>query len=78
MAKPRTVEGDAENQRRAKTAFPEAECELEFKLLFNYWLQPYFLFVATDKSVNKATPKLFEAFGTPEKLAEAEIDEIDS
>ncbi|GIR34792.1 MAG: hypothetical protein CM15mP49_01770 [Actinomycetota bacterium] len=32
---------------------------------------------ATDKSVNKATPKLFEAFGTPEKLAEAEIDEIE-
>jgi endonuclease-3 len=55
---------------------PMAETELHFK-------NPYQLLVATilsaqctDKRVNMITPPLFERFATPEKMAEAEPDEV--
>mgnify|MGYP006241536815 FL=1 len=78
MAKPRTAEGRCRRtNEELKTTFPEAECELEFETPFQLLVATILSAQATDKSVNKATPKLFEAFGTPEKLAEAEIDEIE-
>ena len=55
---------------------PIAETELEYK-------DPYELLVAvilsaqcTDKRVNQITPDLLKRFPTPEKLAEAEPDEV--
>ncbi len=55
---------------------PVAESELNYR-------NPYELLVAvilsaqcTDKRVNMVTPDLFERFPTPERLAEAEPDEI--
>ena len=55
---------------------PEAATELEFA-------NPYQLLVAvilsaqcTDKRVNLITPALFEAFPTPQSLAEADTDDI--
>ena len=55
---------------------PEAATELEFA-------NPYQLLVAvilsaqcTDRRVNMVTPALFEAFPTPESLAEADTDDI--
>lgn len=78
MAKPRTAEGRCRRtNEELKATFPEAECELEFETPFQLLVATILSAQATDKSVNKATPKLFEAFGTPEKLAEAEIDEIE-
>lgn len=57
-------------------AMPMAESELEFS-------SPYELVVAvmlsaqcTDRRVNLTTPALFERFPTPEKMAEAEAEEI--
>lgn len=57
-------------------AMPVAESELEFS-------SPYELVVAvmlsaqcTDRRVNLTTPALFERFPTPEKMAEAEAEEI--
>lgn len=57
-------------------AMPVAESELEFS-------SPYELMVAvmlsaqcTDRRVNLTTPALFERFPTPEKMAEAEAEEI--
>lgn len=55
---------------------PEAETEL-------YYENPYQLLVAvilsaqcTDKRVNLTTPSIFKAFPTPEKLAEADFEEV--
>lgn len=55
---------------------PEAETEL-------YYENPYQLLVAvilsaqcTDKRVNLTTPAIFKQFPTPEKLAQAEFDEV--
>lgn len=55
---------------------PEAETEL-------YYENPYQLLVAvilsaqcTDKRVNLTTPSIFKEFPTPEKLANAEFDDV--
>lgn len=55
---------------------PEAETEL-------YYENPYQLLVAvilsaqcTDKRVNMTTPAIFKKFPTPEKLAQADFDEV--
>jgi endonuclease-3 len=55
---------------------PEAETEL-------YYENPYQLLVAvvlsaqcTDKRVNLTTPALFKKYPTPEKLAQAEFDDV--
>lgn len=55
---------------------PEAETEL-------YYENPYQLLVAvilsaqcTDKRVNITTPAIFKQFPTPEKLAQAEFDDV--
>lgn len=55
---------------------PEAETEL-------YYENPYQLLVAvilsaqcTDKRVNLTTPSIFKQFPTPEKLAEADFDDV--
>ncbi|GAA4377968.1 endonuclease III [Hymenobacter koreensis] len=58
------------------THFPEPETELHYR-------NPYELLVAvvlsaqcTDKRVNLITPPLFEQFPTPERLAEASVEDI--
>lgn len=58
--------------------FPNAHCEL-------YHNNPFELLVAvvlsaqtTDAAVNKVTPALFEAFPTPESLANAPLPDIES
>ena len=57
-------------------AMPVAESELNFR-------SPYELLVAvmlsaqcTDKRVNMTTPALFEAFPTPQALAEATVEQV--
>ena len=60
-----------------KARYPDAHCELT-------WTQPHELLIATilsaqctDVSVNKATPRLFEAFPTPADYARASPAEIE-
>ena len=78
MGKPRTPEGRCRRtNEELKSTFPDAECELDFETPFQLLVATILSAQATDKSVNKATPKLFETYGTPEKLAEAEIVEIE-
>jgi len=59
-----------------KENFPDPKTELEYS-------NPYELLVAvilsaqcTDKRVNLTTPKLFEAFPTPQHLADSNSDEV--
>ncbi len=62
--------------RRLHAINPEPKGELE-------WTNPFTLLVAvalsaqaTDKSVNKATPALFKAADTPEKMAALSVEKI--
>lgn len=55
---------------------PEAATELEFANPFQLLVAVILSAQCTDKRVNLITPALFEAFPTPERLAEADIDDI--
>lgn len=74
--KPMTKDKIREFFRRLHDANPEPKGELD-------WTTPFTLLVAvalsaqaTDKSVNKATPKLFALADTPEKMAALGEDKI--
>lgn len=56
--------------------FPEAHGELNYETPFQLLIAVILSAQATDVSVNKATPALFEVFPTPETLAEAPLEEI--
>lgn len=56
--------------------YPEAECALNHKNVFELIIAVALSAQTTDVSVNKVTPKLFEAYGTPEKLAAANPDDV--
>lgn len=56
--------------------FPEAHGELQHNNPYELLIAVILSAKATDVSVNKATPALFEAFPTPEDLAAASVEEI--
>ncbi|MDO7880431.1 MAG: endonuclease III [Enterococcus mundtii] len=56
--------------------FPKAHGELQHKNPYELLIAVILSAQATDVSVNKATPALFEAFPTPEALAKAPLEEI--
>ena len=56
--------------------FPEAHGELQHKNPYELLIAVILSAQATDVSVNKATLALFEAFPTPEDLAQAPLEEI--
>ena len=56
--------------------FPEAHGELQHKNRYELLIAVILSAQATDVSVNKATPALFQAFPTPEALAKAPLEEI--
>ncbi|WP_195640349.1 endonuclease III [Enterococcus durans] len=56
--------------------FPEAHGELQHNNPYELLIAVILSAQATDVSVNKATPALFEAFSTPEDLAAASVEEI--
>ncbi|MFS0925758.1 endonuclease III [Enterococcus durans] len=56
--------------------FPEAHGELQHNNAYELLIAVILSAQATDVSVNKATPDLFEAFPTPEDLAAASVEEI--
>lgn len=56
--------------------FPEAACELRHKNPFELLIAVILSAQATDVSVNKATPALFDAYPTPEALSQAPIEVI--
>ena len=56
--------------------FPDAHGELVHKNPFELLIAVILSAQATDVSVNKATPGLFQAFPDPETLAQASVEEI--
>lgn len=59
-----------------KELYPNARGELNYDTPFQYLIAVILSAQATDISVNKATPLLFEAYPTAEKLAQASLEDV--
>lgn len=58
--------------------FPEAHGELEWETPFQLLIATILSAQATDKGVNKATPALFAAYPDAEKMANADIADVEN
>lgn len=57
--------------------FPNAHCELLHNTPFQLLVAVVLSAQTTDNAVNKVTPALFEAFPTPQAMAEADVKDIE-
>lgn len=57
--------------------FPDAHCELNHRNDYEMTIAVVLSAQTTDASVNRVTPKLFEAYPTPADLAKAPLREIE-
>lgn len=57
--------------------YPNAECELKHRNNFELVVAVALSAQTTDKAVNKVTPKLFQHFGTPTLMANADLTQIE-
>ena len=62
---------------RLEKLYPDAICSLDYKDAFQLLIATRLSAQCTDKRVNIVTPKLFERFPTPEKMADADIKELE-
>ena len=81
MACPKETREEKKRRARAilealKKAYPEAKTELRHKNPFELLVATVLSAQATDKGVNRVTPKLFARWPTPEALAEADPEEV--
>lgn len=63
--------------RKLEAAYPGARTELRHQNPFQLLVATVLSAQATDRSVNEATPALFERFPTPEALAAARPEEVE-
>lgn len=56
--------------------YPDAKAELTHKNAFELLIAVILSAQTTDVGVNKVTPRLFEAYPTPELMMEADVEEI--
>mgnify|MGYP003183354849 FL=1 len=57
--------------------YPDAECALDHKNIYQLLVAVVLSAQTTDVSVNKVTPALFEAYPTPEALSNARHEEVE-
>jgi len=57
--------------------YPEATCSLDFETPFQIVIAVMLSAQCTDERVNKTTPLLFKNYGTPEKLANIGLKELE-
>lgn len=57
--------------------FPDAHCELNYRFDYELLIAVMLSAQATDKSVNKATEKLFNRYPTLLELSQARVDEVE-
>ncbi len=62
---------------KLEAKYPDAECALVHKDIFQLIVAVALSAQTTDKAVNKITPALFEAYPTPYQLAEAKNEEVE-
>lgn len=60
-----------------KKMYPDATCSLDFHTPFQMVIAVMLSAQCTDERVNKTTPYLFEKYGTPEKMAIADIKDLE-
>ncbi len=61
-----------------RAAHPDAHCELVHRNAFELVVATALSAQTTDVAVNKATPGLFAAYPTPEKLAAARLEDVEA
>ena len=64
--------------RVLKRSYPEAECSLMHRNPFELLMATILSAQCTDERVNKVTPALFARYGTPAKMAGAELTQIEA
>ena len=60
------------------TFIPTVKCQLNFSTPFELLIATILSAQTTDKRVNSITPELFDEYGTPEKLADARLEDVES
>jgi Predicted EndoIII-related endonuclease len=63
-------------QRELEKLYPEVPIPLDHVDAYTLMVAVALSAQTTDKKVNQVTPKLFEVAGTPEKMAQLEVEEI--
>lgn len=63
--------------KKLKSYYPDATCSLDFETPFQMVIAVMLSAQCTDERVNKTTPSLFKKYGTPEKMAEVDINELE-
>ncbi len=81
MACPKETPEEKKRRARAilevlKKAYPEAKTELRHQNPFELLVATVLSAQATDKGVNRVTPKLFARWPTPKALAQADPEEV--
>ena len=66
----------AEILDRLKEQYPDADCALDHRNVFELLIAVVLSAQTTDVSVNKVTPALFEKYPTPETLADASEEDL--
>jgi len=64
--------------QRLHAAYPDAECALHHRNAFELLVATILSAQCTDVRVNKVTPALFARFPTPEAMAGADLEELES
>ena len=63
---------------KLKLEYPDCKCSLNFDTPFQMAISVMLSAQCTDERVNKVTPVLFKKYGTPEKMAKAEVKDIET
>lgn len=63
--------------KRLKKVYPDAKIALDFENPFQLLIATILAAQSTDVGVNQATPALFKAYPTPEKMAKASREDLD-
>ena len=79
-----SFEGFAEKRQHANKiyrvltkSYPNVHCELDFETPFQLLVATVLSAQCTDKRVNQVTPALYKRFGTPRRMAAADVLEIE-
>lgn len=76
--RPRSPKGRARlAHERLALAYPDAECELDYRNAFELLTATILSAQSTDKRVNMVTPELFAKYPTPEDLAAADPEDVE-
>lgn len=68
----------AEIERRLYEYYGESECSLDHTDPFTLTIAVILSAQCTDAAVNKVTPELFSRYGTPETMAHARVEDVET